>query len=97
LRLAGLNVVRDERLHTKGPRLQFVLKSIDDEEFSVQGVVSQPGRVLLDKPYRVSEPAVSKDARPATPFAQRAYKMVNSLVEAVLSDPDFKKAVVSAQ
>jgi hypothetical protein len=40
---------------------------------------------------------VSKDARPATPFAQRAYKMVNSLVEAVLSDPDFKKAVVSAQ
>jgi hypothetical protein len=94
----GVNVLTSsDQAQANVPSLQVTLKSINDTQFSLQVDMQRLGAPAISKPIVVSEPAAPVGQRSSSLLQARAYKMMSGTVQAVLSDPDFSKAISAAK
>jgi hypothetical protein len=71
------------------------LLSVTDERFQTKVWVQKMEKTVFQKFYTVEEPSPpAKDASPAE-LSDRAYRMINRLIESVLSDPEFQKVITT--
>ncbi len=76
------------------PAMWLTLRSITDEQFAVGLTVQLKGRTVFVERYVISEPPLVGDERTPDNLEKRAYKMTSRLIEAILSDPGFKKIFI---
>ena len=82
------------KIEESGPiynaELNITLNSLTDEEIKFRLLLTSTGRLVYQKDYVVSMPKVETNEQAV--LEQRAYRMLDSIVITILSDPDFQKA-----
>jgi hypothetical protein len=80
-------------IETSGPvydaELTIIFKSLTDKEIQFDALGTKMGRLLYKKHCVVRTPDVT--TTDTTVLEKRAYGMIDSMVKAILDDPDFKK------
>jgi hypothetical protein len=90
---AGMFVSDEDNPDLAAPAMGMTLLSISDENYDVRVTVEKKGITIFTKAYTILEPRLGeKDRNPAV-LEQRAYKMTNRLIEAVLGDSGFQKVL----
>lgn len=74
------------------PELQIVMNSITDQKFDFGVTVIIPGVSTFQKQYTVEQPPAATND-PAE-LETRSYKLVDASFRALVSDPEFKKAIL---
>jgi len=73
------------------PAMWITLLSITDEKYHVRLTVQERGLTVYTENFTIQEPPlVEKDRNPAA-LEQRAYRMTNRLIAAILEDPEVRK------
>jgi hypothetical protein len=90
---AGMAVSRVDNPDLTAPAMWITLRSITDERFQVRVTVQKKGATSFIKDYIIEEPLPAEGDRTPDNLTQRAYRMTNKLVETVLGDPEFQRAI----
>lgn len=69
--------------------LTMTFLSVTDREIIFDVLFTKMGRIICQKNYSVKSPDVKTED--VSVLEQRAYGMIDSMVKAILDDPDFKK------
>ena len=92
---AGMIVTNEDKPDLAAPAMWVTLLSVTDERFQTKVWVQKMEKTVFQKSYTVEEPSPpAKDASPAE-LSDRAYRMINRLIESVLSDPEFQKVITT--
>ncbi|MEN6318039.1 MAG: hypothetical protein ABFD82_04700 [Syntrophaceae bacterium] len=82
------------KIEESGPvydaELSLIFKSLTDEEINFQALLTKKGMLAFNKDFVVRMPKVETNEQAV--LEQRAYRMLDSIVTTILSDPDFQKA-----
>ena len=90
---AGMIVTNEEKPDLTAPTMWLTLLSVTDERFQAKVTVQKKDITVFTNQYVIDEsPAPAKDASPAD-LAQRSYRMTNRLIESIMGDPGFQKAI----
>lgn len=73
------------------PEVQLTFTSLTDQEFKFEVVVLKGNQQIFKNSYAIAAPP-PKQQKPAA-LEQRAYRMVDAAVSAVLSDPAFQQSL----
>ena len=97
LKQLGMEVVRGDEPNKTAPSVLFTMKSINDRTFDFEVKVAADKHAILTKRYVVIEPEFSKQQSENESWCQqRAYRMINKLLQKVLTDDQFKAAFFKA-
>lgn len=91
---AGMLVSKADNPDPFAPAMWLTLRSITDEQSVVDLTVQLKGITVFVERYVISEPPLLGYRRNPDNLEKRAYKMTNRLIEAILSDPGFKKIFI---
>lgn len=69
--------------------LTMTFRSVTDREINFDVIFTRMGKLIYEKNYSVKSPDVKTED--VSVLEQRAYGMIDSMVKAILDDPDFKK------
>ncbi|MBN1381794.1 MAG: hypothetical protein JXA41_08980 [Deltaproteobacteria bacterium] len=93
----GMEVSKVDRPDPHAPGMWMTMKSFTDEQFVGQVNLQKYGNPFFVKIYTItSEPLAPGEQTPAN-MEMRAYDMTNKLVEAILTDHEFKHAFFKAE
>jgi hypothetical protein len=70
--------------------LALTIRSLTDEEIKFQALLTKMGQLACNKDFVIRMPKVETNEQSA--LEQRAYRMLDSIVTTILSDPDIQKA-----
>jgi hypothetical protein len=70
--------------------LTLTIKSLTDEEITFQALLTKMGQLVCNKDFVIRMPKVETNEQSV--LEQRAYRMLDSIVTTILSDPDIQKA-----
>jgi hypothetical protein len=90
---AGMDVSRQGFVPPGRPNLEFTMKSVSEERFVFDLTVYRGRTAVYTRTYRVLEPVPPAGRRDEAALEERAYRMVNTLVRQILTDPHFRRAV----
>ena len=92
---AGMRVSNVDNPDLTAPAMWITLLSITDVGYSVKLTVQKAGATLLEEKYSVQEPPLEEKDRNLAALEQRAYRMTNRLIETIMKDPRFRKALTA--
>jgi hypothetical protein len=96
LQAVGITVHAEPPPSYAGPMLRVIVRTIDDQNLVAQAKLTRPAPAF-EQTYSIHEEPPPPNNRTADTMARKSYTLINRFVEELLSDPDFQKAVVSAQ
>ncbi len=90
---AGMRVSNVDNPNLTAPAMWITLLSITDVSYLVRVTVQKTGTTLLEEKYTIQEPPLEEKDRNLPALEQRAYRMTNRLIETIMKDPRFRKAL----
>lgn len=88
----GIMVPEEKEAGEKVPAIEFTLLSLSDEKFHFQCTLYLKERPVFSKKYIVTNPRLGETGKNSVnELENRAYKMIDSSIGAVLGDLEFKK------
>jgi hypothetical protein len=92
----GMEVSSGHRTNPLLPAMWMSLKSVTDDRFEVRINLQKNEIPFLIKVYTVTAQQLAEEQRTPENLERRAYDMTNSLIETILTDPEFKNAFLKA-
>jgi len=74
----------------------LTLLSVSDRRYHVKVAVQERGITVFKDEYTIEEAAPADADRNPAGREQRAYRMTNRLIETMMGDPRFKKAITGS-
>ena len=90
---SGVMVSNMDNPDLTAPAMWITLLSMTDEKYQVRVTIQKKGITTFAEPYIIEEPPLKEKERNVSILEQRAYRMTNRLIEVILKDPKFQKAL----
>jgi hypothetical protein len=90
---AGMRVSNVDNPDLTAPAMWITLLSITDVSYLVRVTVQKTGTTLLEEKYTIQDPPFEEKDRTPAVLEERAYRMTNRLIETIMKDPRFRKAI----
>ncbi len=90
---SGVMVSNVDNPDLTAPAMWITLLSMTDEKYQVRVTIQKKGITAFEEKYIVEETPLQEKERNVAMLEQRAYRMTNRLLEVILKDPKFQKAL----
>jgi len=91
----GMLVSKMDNPDLTAPAMWVTLLSITDVNYHVRVTVQKKGITEFTQEYTIQEPPLEGKDPNLVALEQRAYRMTNKLIEAILKDPGFRKVLTN--
>jgi len=93
---AGMGVSNVDNPDLTAPAMWITLLSITDASYQVRLTVQKRGVTVFTEKYTVQEPLLAEKDRNISALEERAYRMMNRLIETIMKDPSFQKLLTES-
>jgi hypothetical protein len=92
----GMLVSKMDNPDVTAPAMGVTLLSITDVNYNVSVIVQNRGVTVFTEKYTIQEPPLAEKDPNLAALEERAYRMTNRLIETILKDPGFQKALTGS-
>ncbi len=92
---SGMRVSNVDNPDPKAPAMWVTLLSITDEQYRVRVTVQKSGVTEFVETYTIQESILEEKDRTPPLLEQRAYRMMNRLIDSILKDNNFRKVITA--